>query len=466
MDNYKFLVGSLLLTVVMGGILPLYNEFVSTPAMIDVLKQDVEQAAVKASRHIVKSFEPLSESSFKTPPLYEQKNTILELKSDYEMTKIKIFSSLGLIVFSSEYEDLGKVNKKDYFQKIVAKGKTLKKLVSKKELTMEGVEVDRDVAEIYVPVMVENKFIGAFEFYFDVTSQKKAIDRISNSSLVVFLLVTLGFFALLSIIGFKMKEAIKRQSRAEQEKAELEEQLRQKHKMDAVGIMAGGVAHNFNNSLAIIMGNIELTQYKFDPSSQEYENLEHALTAARKSVELVRQIMTYSHQGLQGTIPVRIAEVIDEALKLVRPTLPPRIDLQCQIPPESSIITIEADPTQLQEALVNLCKNAVQAMPGHGILTLSLHPVMLRQKDIPKQYQCSAGSYARLSVQDTGCGMTSEILEKIFDPFFTTRDLSERAGIGLSTVQGIMKQHEGLIKVQSTPGEGTTFELYFPLVKQ
>ena len=254
------------------------------------------------------------------------------------------------------------------------------------------------------------------------------------------------------------------QVQAEAINKDLEKELRQKHKMEAVGYMAGGMAHNFNNDLSIILGNVELSQMKQAPNSEAIPLLENAKIAVRHSRDLVKKIITYSRRGTQVKVPIQLSSIIDETLSLIRSTLPSSVNLQQIISPESSSVVIDADATQIQEVLVNLCNNAVHAMDEKGVLKISLEPVELTQKDIPAQYEQTPGRYAKLSVQDTGAGMPSEMLDKIFDPFFTTKEDYEGAGMGLATVQGVVVQHGGLIKVNSVPDQGTVFDLYFPIV--
>ena len=252
---------------------------------------------------------------------------------------------------------------------------------------------------------------------------------------------------------------------AEQERQTLKEQLHQKHKMEAVGYMAGGMAHNFNNNLAIILGNIELTQLKSqDPNVQEL--LKNAKVAIMRSKDLVNKIITYSRKGVQNKAPMLLLTIINETISLLGPTLPTTITLQKNIDPSCDSNFINADPSQIQEVLVNSINNAVQAMDEKGELIISLTPVELEEKDIPPQYEAIPGSYANLSIQDTGCGMPAEIVAKIFDPFFTTKEDYEGAGMGLSTVQGIVAQHGGLIKVSSILARGTIFNIYFPITNE
>jgi len=184
----------------------------------------------------------------------------------------------------------------------------------------------------------------------------------------------------------------------------------------------------------------------------------------RRSRDLILKIISYSRQGVQQKEPIRLTSIIDETISLLRPTQPSTINLHKSYSPECDNRRINADASQIQEVLINLCNNAVHAMNEKGDLSISLEQVELQLGDIPAQYDCRPGFYAKLSVQDSGCGMRPEIIDHIFDPFFSTKAEYEGAGMGLATVEGIVAQHGGMIKVNSVPGKGTTFEIYFPTV--
>ncbi|MDY0190532.1 MAG: ATP-binding protein [Desulfuromonas sp.] len=256
---------------------------------------------------------------------------------------------------------------------------------------------------------------------------------------------------------------ISERKQAEQQRIELEEQVRQKYKMEAVGVLAGGMAHNFNNNLSIILGNLELLQIKTHTDKEIAESLSNAKTAVLRSRDLIKQILNYSRHSTKEKITLKPTQIIAETVKLLKATLPKTINLQQHISADCHNLTIDADPSQIQECLINLCNNAMHAMDEKGDLTISLASVELHQQDIPAQYDAQPGHYAQINVQDSGCGISTEIADKIFDLFFTTKSVDEGTGVGLSTVQGIVTQHGGVVKVNSIVGSGTTFELYFPL---
>jgi signal transduction histidine kinase/CheY-like chemotaxis protein/HAMP domain-containing protein len=243
----------------------------------------------------------------------------------------------------------------------------------------------------------------------------------------------------------------------------VEQELRQKFKMEALGIMAGGMAHNFNNNLSIILGNIELAQIREPQNSQVVPLLENAGTAVFRARDLIQNILAYSRKGTPDKTPIQLSQVVDETIGLLRSTIPTTVNLQLVVDPEIENATIVADSTEIQEALFNLCNNAVYAMGEKGELTVSLKSVDLKKGDIPSSTGLRPGNYVMLSVQDNGCGMTEEIVERIFDPFFTTKTVDQGTGMGLATLQAMVEQRGGLVKVHSAPDKGSTFALYFPL---
>jgi PAS domain S-box-containing protein len=259
---------------------------------------------------------------------------------------------------------------------------------------------------------------------------------------------------------------ITEQVRAEQTQRELEEQLRQKYKMEAVGTMAGGIAHDFNNHLAIILGNVEMAALKLPDGSPAGRYIEKAKTAANRSREVISQILLYSRRDLHNLKPVRLSINIKETLSLLHSTTPKSVEIRTTIAKEAEPLVISADPTQLQQILINLFRNAVYAIEEKGLIRIELDSRELVSDDFPPDEGYNPGIYLVLSVEDSGKGMSPEIQRKIFDPFFTTKGVNKGTGMGLSVVQGIVKSHEGFIRVNSMAGQGTRFEIYFPTIEQ
>ena len=252
--------------------------------------------------------------------------------------------------------------------------------------------------------------------------------------------------------------------KAEEGKAKLETRLRQVYKMEAIGTMAGGIAHDFNNILTIILGNADLARYVIKEEGPARQYVDKILEASGRAKEMVRQILAFSRQAKQNLVPIKPHLVFIETLELLRSTIPSSIEIQQEI--NTQCRAIHADPTQLNQVLINLCANAVHAMDEKGTLTVSLQEVQLGQKGTRHKVNLKPGFYVLLKVADTGKGISPEVKERIFDPFFTTKKVGEGTGMGLSVVHGIVDNHGGMISVESTPGKGTAFNIYFPVVEK
>ena len=256
---------------------------------------------------------------------------------------------------------------------------------------------------------------------------------------------------------------IRDRKRAEEEKRKLEADLQQVHKMEALGTLAGGIAHEFNNILWMIIGNTELALYQIPKQHETRQTLEEILKACLHAEAVVKQILTFTRQAEVEKRPLRVGRLIEEGLSLLRASLPSTIEIRQRI--ESPSFTIMADSTQIHQVLINLCTNAAHAMRDEGgVLEVSLSGIDLDEGRVAPHPDLEPGSYVTLSVRDTGHGMPPEITDRIFDPHFTTKELAEVTGMGLSVVYGIVKNHRGVIAVQSEEGRGTTFHVFFPRV--
>jgi PAS domain S-box-containing protein len=250
----------------------------------------------------------------------------------------------------------------------------------------------------------------------------------------------------------------------EAEQARLEAVVRQTHKMEAVGIMAGGIAHDFNNLLSIISGNLDLVRHKYNTGVDSKENLDNIGTASDRATELVKQILAFSHQGKRDFAPIDFSIAVDDTLKLLRSTAPATVEILRKV--DCGTIIINADTTQLQQVMINIFTNAIHAMDGKGLLRIGLNDVNVAVEQLSARTGCQPGRYAKLSISDTGTGISKETVDKIFDPFFTTKKVGEGTGMGLSVAHGIIEQHGGFITVDSSIGQGTTFNVYLPTSKE
>ncbi|WP_305043081.1 ATP-binding protein [Geoalkalibacter sp.] len=243
----------------------------------------------------------------------------------------------------------------------------------------------------------------------------------------------------------------------------LERQLRQAQKMQSIATLSGGIAHDFNNILASIITCSEMALEDLPADSPWRRNIEVIHRAGQRGRELVRQIRTLSRQNAPEKQPVRMEQVLDECLKLLRPSIPASIEIRDWVMP--GLGQMLGDSTQMHQVIVNLCTNAAHAMQSRGgVLEVGLDNVELREEAVKFLPDLSPGPYLRLTVRDTGEGMTPAVLERIFDPFFTTREQGAGTGLGLSVVHGIVKNHGGAIEVSSTPGKGSVFRVYLPRI--
>jgi len=248
--------------------------------------------------------------------------------------------------------------------------------------------------------------------------------------------------------------------RAEAQQLALETQLRESQKMQAVGTMAGGIAHDFNNILSAILGNVVLAKQDVPVDSVALTSLSEIDKAGRRARDLVRQILTFSRNEPPKRIAIHLSEVVAETVRLVKVTLPPRVEIKVE--EAAQLSNVLADATQVEQALLNLCTNAILAIgKAKGVVTIRISNAALTQP-LCGRMGMQPGRYVNLSVQDNGNGMSPQTIERIFEPFYTTRQVGQGTGLGLSVVHGIMQTHQGGIDVQSTMGEGSTFSLYFP----
>ena len=243
-----------------------------------------------------------------------------------------------------------------------------------------------------------------------------------------------------------------------QQQRQLEDQLRQSQKMAAIGTLAGGIAHDFNNLLAAILGYAELAQLKLEPGSPLHREVGQILKAGGKAAELINQILAFSRKETAKRILLQPVPLLKEVIKLLRGTIPATITIREQIATADRAIL--ANPTQLHQVVMNLCTNAFHAMEEQGgemVLSLDLVGRKMGVNEIEQES-------IRISVADNGSGIDPGTLDRIFEPYFTTKPSGKGTGMGLAVVHGIVDKHEGQIEVESTPGQGTTFHVYFPVV--
>jgi signal transduction histidine kinase/CheY-like chemotaxis protein len=244
------------------------------------------------------------------------------------------------------------------------------------------------------------------------------------------------------------------------EREHLERRLRQGQKMEALGTMAGGIAHDFNNMLAAIIGFTELTLDNIPEESPDRQQLRQVLRASMRGRDLVKQMLTFSRKSEQERTRFKLSSAIDETAKLLRASIPSTIDMRIEVKSESAMVF--ADAVGIQQVVMNLCNNAADAMREKGgVIAIEVMDFIAGPGEVP---ELLPGPYLRLSVSDTGTGISADVIDRIFDPFFTTKEINEGTGLGLSVVHGIVKSYQGAITVESTPGKGSAFRIYLPAV--
>lgn len=265
---------------------------------------------------------------------------------------------------------------------------------------------------------------------------------------------------ILGLIG--ISRDITQQKRNDEEKKTLESQLHHAQKMEAIGQLAGGIAHDFNNILTAIIGYSEIISLKLDNTSPLRKHMEQVLIAAERASELTNGLLAFSRKQVLHTKPLDLCQVVEGIKSMLRRLLPEDIDFKTTVSGE--VLTVLADKGQIEQVLMNLVTNAKDAMPQGGTISLDVAAMIINETFLHAHGFGEPGSYAVITVSDTGHGMSRETVEKIFEPFFTTKETGKGTGLGMAIIYGIVKQHNGYITVESEPEKGTKFSLYLPLI--
>jgi signal transduction histidine kinase/CheY-like chemotaxis protein len=270
-----------------------------------------------------------------------------------------------------------------------------------------------------------------------------------------------SFMARLQLYRDSLESEIRERKRAESEREQLEQQVRQKMKMEAIGQLAGGVAHDFNNILTAIRGNAELLKMDADRGGDEAEMLHEIMRASGRAADLTAQLLAFGRRGKMQVTRFDLHDAIRETVRLLEHSVDKRIELHLDLQAEKSVI--EGDATQIHNALLNLALNARDAMPEGGSLRFATRNVPVEESDVTDSRGREPEYVVEVSVADTGVGIEPELRDRIFEPFFTTKQVGEGSGLGLAGVYGAMENHNGRVLLESTPGQGATFRLVLPV---
>jgi len=247
----------------------------------------------------------------------------------------------------------------------------------------------------------------------------------------------------------------------EEERGRLQERLFQAQKMEALGTLAGGIAHDFNNLLGVILGFASIVRLRLAASDPLLEYVKMIEQSAERGADLARQLLGLGRQGKSESVPIRVGDVLGRVVRIISSTFDRRIQVQTRT--ESGPLWADANPGQLEQAILNLCINARDAMPEGGVLALESSRVTLGEGDSSRPSHCLPGNYARLTVRDTGVGIAPHVLGRIFDPFFTTKEPGRGSGLGLAMVYGMANGAGGFVQVESEVGLGSAFSIHLPL---
>lgn len=243
----------------------------------------------------------------------------------------------------------------------------------------------------------------------------------------------------------------------------IDSQFQKIHKMAAIGALASGIAHDFNNILTPIMGYAEIAIEDLPKDSPVLQSLREILKAGHRAKDMVRQILVFNRMEEQKKESMILGTIVEEAIGLIKQTLPASVTFRETIKSRQPVMT---DPAKIHQLVMNLCINAFHALPnGEGEIHASIEDVRVTESDAVIRPAIAPGGYAKLTIRDTGCGMSADVMERIFEPYFTTKTSEQGTGLGLSIVRGIVENHEGHIRVQSEPGRGTTFEIFLPVIE-
>ena len=444
----------LLVSLVLVIVLPLYDILFIYPAVNKLLTDDKRDDAIRIAKHlssILVTRETELTKDLLQSHLSDELGQLREVRDDFDLIKLKFFSKSGEIIFSSDPKDVGDINNKRYFHEIVAKGEVFAEVIHKDTKSLEGQKMEADVVETYVPLMKGQAFLGALEIYYDITARKAELDSLLyRSSVVLFGLA----FTLLSVIGITLF----REKKIMTERKNIEARLQEAQKMEAIATLAGGIAHEFNNALCVVIPNIDLLKAKLPENEEINKHTQPIDASARRMALLTSQLLAYARGGKYRPEQISLNTFVQETLPFVKHVIKSGIVVETHL--VEDFCYVEADPTQLQMVLLAVMMNAAEALEDTGYIRLTVRHEEIDEEVAQGHHDLKPGPYICLTIEDNGSGMGEEIKMRVFEPFFTTK--FQGRGLGMAAVYGIVKNHDGWVVVDSEVGKGTVVRIYLP----
>jgi signal transduction histidine kinase len=449
-----FLRNILVVSLVIVIVLPLYDILFIYPAFNKLLTDDKRGDAIQIARHLssfLVSKETELTKNLLQAHLSDEMEQLRKVRDDFDLIKLKFFSKSGEVIFSSDPKDVGNINNKKYFREIVAKGKVYAEVIQKDTESLEGQKMPVDVVETYVPLMKDDVFLGAFEIYYDITARKTELDSLlSRSSMVLFGLA----FALLSVISITLF----REKKTITERKNIQARLQEAQKMEAIATLAGGIAHEFNNALCAVIPNIDLLKTKLPENDEINKHTQPIQNSAERMAHLTSQLLAYARGGKYQPQQISLNKFVQDTLPFMKHVIKAGIVVETDLAEDSCYV--EADLTQMQMVLLALMVNAAEATESEGYIRLTIRREEIDGEFAKGHLDLKPGSYVSLTIEDSGSGMSDETRFRVFEPFFTTK--FQGRGLGMAAVYGIVKNHDGLVMVDSELGKGTVVRIYLP----
>ncbi len=446
-------------------VIPVYAVLYLYPSFENMSVIEAEDDAIRIASHVMAEIIPQDRDLSKDSLPYDLPNYMEKVRKDFDIVKIKIYMPSGEVIYSTNSGEIGRVNSEKYFHEAVAKGKSYAELIDEDDKSLEGQFFDADVVETYVPIMKQNRFMGAFEIYLNVTQRKRSIDNLIFRSYAVLFFIALGLLTAVIVTTFSTARNILSRGTVEAEvrrlNRELEmkveertrqllgarEQLARKEKLAVLGQLAGTVAHELRNPLGVMSNAVYFLKTGLDGADNTTkEYLEIIGNEVGVSERIISGLLDFSRTKLPRMVETDLQELICLCLK--KCSTPENVHLQISLPEKLRPVVV--DLLQMEQVFHNLATNAFQAMPDGGTLRIS-----------GAVHESSPQDFVGVSFSDTGEGIQPENMERLFQPLFTTK--AKGIGLGLIICKNLTEANGGRIEVESSPGKGTTFTVLLPL---